>query len=104
VRHIVNTHGRGPTKSVALSEGDLSFLGSLCSQGLAFGSIKHGDLEEYVKFIAAVVRSGLEQEGPEYLQTPGGQFWCWLGGLEPQVVWEQAVYLGFRRPEPEEAR
>ena len=37
--------------------------------------------KEYIEFIAAIFRSGLEKEGPEYLQTPGGQFWCRLGGL-----------------------
>ena len=48
-------------------------------------------LEEYFELIAAIVKSGLKYEGPEYLRTHGGQFWCWMGGIEPEVVSDLAV-------------
>ena len=48
-------------------------------------------LEEYIELIAAIVRSGLRYEGPEYLRTQDGQYWCWMGGIEPDIVWGQAV-------------
>ena len=54
----------------------------------------------YTELVAAIVRSGLGSEGPKYLQTKGGQFWCWMGGIEPELVWELAVNRGPRRAIP----
>ena len=105
--HIGIEFGGEPANLIAMAQGDGllvegTFLHSIDSRGIEEG---YSDKEyEFIGFIAAVIRSGLGEEGPNYLHTPGGQFWCWLGGLEPQVVWEQAVYLGYRRPEPEEAK
>ncbi len=45
---------------------------------------------EYGLLIAAVIRCGLEDDGLDYLQTPGGQYWCLLGNVDPEVVREQA--------------
>ncbi len=45
---------------------------------------------EYGFLIAAVIRCGLEDDGLDYLQTPGGQYWCLLGNVDPEVVRERA--------------
>ena len=89
VRHNGNEFGGEPANLVAMAQGD----GSLVESTLLHSIDSRGVDEEYefIQFIAAVVRSGLENEGPEYLQTPGGQFWCWLGGIVPEAGWEQAV-------------
>ena len=58
---------------------------------------------KYIELIAAVVRSGIEQEGREYVQTYGGQYWCGLGGLDPEVVLANTALLAKRRPQPREA-
>jgi len=50
-------------------------------------------LEGYMGYgflIAAVIRCGLEDDGLDYLQTPGGQYGCFLGNVEPEVVRERA--------------
>lgn len=47
--------------------------------------------EEYFGLIAAVIRSALQKEGPQYLSTGDGQYWCWLAGLDPQLTWELAI-------------
>ncbi len=52
-------------------------------------SIREG-ASEYTQLIAAIIRSGLEEEGPDYLRTAGGRFWCWHGGVEPEVAWAKA--------------
>ena len=54
----------------------------------------------YIELIAAVVRLGLKQEGREYVRTCGGQYWCGLGGLDPEVVWAKTALLAERRPTP----
>ncbi len=73
VGQVVNRGSRYPVYSYALSDADRSF--------------------QYAGLIAAIVRLALEDEGPEYLRTQGGQFWCWKGGVEPEIVWERAVRL-----------
>ena len=45
---------------------------------------------EYGFLIAAVIRCGLKDDGLDYLQTPGGQYWCLLGNVDPEVVRERA--------------
>jgi len=107
VRHNGNEFGGEPANLAAIAKGDGSLVESTLLHIIGSRGVDEGysDKEyEFIQFIAAVVRSGLEDEGPAYLLTEGGQFWCRWGGLEPQVVWEQAVYLGYRRPEPEEAK
>lgn len=59
VGQLINRGSRYPVYSYALSNVDRSFL-----------------YPEYAELIAAIVRSGLEDEGPEYVRTEGGQFWC----------------------------
>ena len=41
---------------------------------------------EFELLIAAVIRCGLKDD----LQTPGGQYWCLLGNVDPEVVRERA--------------
>ena len=77
VGQVVKRGSRYPEYSYALSQADRSF--------------------QYAELLAAIVRSGLEDEGPEYLRTQGGQFWCWTGGIEPKKVWERAINLGNQR-------
>ena len=45
---------------------------------------------EYGLLIAAVIRRGLKDDGLDYLQTAGGQYWCLLGNVDPEVVRERA--------------
>ena len=45
---------------------------------------------EYGFLIAAVIRCGLKDDGLDYLQTPGGQYWCLLGNVDPEMVRERA--------------
>ena len=45
---------------------------------------------EYGLLIAAIIRCGLKDDGLDYLQTPGGQYWCLLGNVDPEVVRERA--------------
>ncbi len=45
-------------------------------------------LEGYIEYgllIAAVIRCGLKDDGLDYLQTAGGQYWCLLGNVDPEV-------------------
>ncbi len=54
------------------------------------GSPMDGE-DEYMHLVGAIIRLGLEYEGPAYLRTQDGQFWCWLGGIEPAIAWDRAV-------------
>ena len=45
--------------------------------------------DNYIRLVGKVIRKGLEKDGPNYLRTDGGRFWCGLGGLDPKIVWEQ---------------
>ena len=86
VSAAVKEDGRFPVFRYALS------MWQACSGDAQAGAVENRDLfEEYIILIAAIVRSGLKQEGPEYLRTQDGQFWCWMGGIEPDVVWGRAV-------------
>jgi len=70
----------------------------------ASGSVQEEIMQgNYIELIAAVVRLGLKQEGREYVRTCGGQYWCGLGGLDPEVVWAKTALLAERRPQPREA-
>ena len=63
-----------------------------CPEGAQIGTVENRHLfEEYIELIAAIVRSGLEYEGPEYVRTQDGQYWCWMGGIEPDIVWGRAL-------------
>jgi hypothetical protein len=43
-------------------------------------------IQGYLDLLAAIIRSGIQDEGVEYLRTPDGQAMCWAGGLDPEVV------------------
>ena len=45
----------------------------------------------YIELVGAVIRSGLMQEGPDYLLTYGGQYWCSMGNLDPMIVRKLAL-------------
>ena len=64
------------------------------------GSIQGILYDNYMGLVGELIRSGLREEGPSYLQTQGGRNWCWWGGIEPQVVWERAMHLGYLQMEP----
>ncbi|MBC8280738.1 MAG: hypothetical protein H8E48_08135 [Chloroflexi bacterium] len=49
------------------------------------------NLDHYLELIAAVIRSGLEKEGPGYVLTPGGRYWCLLGDLDPGFLSKKAA-------------
>ncbi len=49
------------------------------------------NVEGHISLIAAVMKLGLKEEGPEYLQTLGGYHWCQIGGIDPMASWEKAV-------------
>ena len=104
LKYIINK-GDPPANLVALREGERTFHASGLFQRLpSYVGVGSRFSEGYIVLIAAIIRSGLEDEGPKYLQTRGGRFWCWWGDLEPQVVWEQGVHLGYWRPEPKETK
>jgi len=58
--NIDNQRGGLPTGAVALFRGQWPSD----KEGLSY--------REYVELIAAVLKSGLKDGGPEYLRTPGG--------------------------------
>lgn len=45
----------------------------------------------YIDLVGAIIRSGLNQEGPDYLLTDGGRYWCFTGNLDPAAVLRLAV-------------
>ena len=40
----------------------------------------------YRQLVAAVIQSGLQEEGSAYLATADGQAWCLMGGADPELV------------------
>ena len=50
----------------------------------------------YLGLIAAVIRSGLNDEKEEYPLTTDGRYWCSLGNIDPEYVIRRA-----NRPVPE---
>ena len=89
LRHVVSTvkdDGRSPVFACALSKS------RAWSQDAKTRTVENRYLlDEYIDLIAAIVRSGLEYEGPDYLRTKDGQYWCWMGGIEPDMAWGRAV-------------
>jgi hypothetical protein len=45
----------------------------------------------YIELVGAIIRSGLKQEGPDYLLTDGGHYWCSIGNLDPALVRSLAI-------------
>lgn len=45
----------------------------------------------YLSLVARVIKTGIEKEGPEYLRTSGGEYWCLVGNLNPEMVWRRAL-------------
>jgi hypothetical protein len=45
---------------------------------------------DYIALLGAIIRSGIQEEGIQYLLSTDGQAYCWLGGLDPQVIWTYA--------------
>lgn len=62
------------------------------------GRIGHFMDDQYVHFIAAIIRSGLQQEGPAYVSTSGGRYWCELGQLDPEALIAQAARFNGELP------
>jgi len=50
---------------------------------------KHDDIAGALNLIAAVISSGLNDEGPGYVQDPCARWWLGLVGTEPAAVWSQ---------------
>ena len=49
---------------------------------------RHGNTYlDYIALLGAIIRSGIQAEGIDYLRSTDGQSYCWLGGLDPGVVW-----------------
>jgi hypothetical protein len=46
--------------------------------------------QDYIALLGAIIRSGIKDEGADFLRSPDGQRLCWMGGLESEVVWTQA--------------
>ena len=46
-------------------------------------------LSGYEELVAAILRDA--RSDPNYYREPCGQWWCWLGGLDPAIVWDKAV-------------
>ena len=44
----------------------------------------------YLGLIAAVIRSGLNDETREYPLTSDGRYWCTLGNIDPEYVTRRA--------------
>ena len=44
----------------------------------------------YLGLIAAVIRSGLNDETREYPLTTDGRYWCTLGNIDPEYVTRRA--------------
>ena len=44
----------------------------------------------YLGLIAAVIRSGLNDENREYPLTSDGRYWCSLGNIDPEYVFRRA--------------
>jgi hypothetical protein len=44
----------------------------------------------YLGLIAAVIRSGLNDENREYPLTSDGRYWCSLGNIDPEYVIKRA--------------
>jgi hypothetical protein len=53
------------------------------------------ETDQYFRLIAEIIKSGLRDEGPDYLRTRGGQYWCDVGNLNPDAVWRTAA-----KPDP----
>jgi len=100
---IGNKAGDEPGTSVEPIEAEWAQNSSVFSQNFASSPVQEEIMQgKYIELIAAVVRSGLVQEGREYVLTGGGQYWCGLGGLDPEVVWAKTTLLAVnkRRPQP----
>ena len=46
--------------------------------------------DDYLRLVGAVIRSGINTEGANYLLTSDGQYWCLLGDLDLEVVCAKA--------------
>ena len=57
---------------------------------------------DYIALLGAIIRSGIQAEGIDYLRGTDGQAYCWLGGLEPGVVWAYAQREKQEKQEREE--
>ena len=44
----------------------------------------------YLGLVAAVIRSGLDNENRKYPLTTDGRYWCVLGNLDPEYVFNRA--------------
>ncbi len=79
--HIGNKGGEEP---VAPVEAEWASNRSVLLRYFASSAVQEEIMQgKYIELIAAVVRTGLKQEGREYVRSYGGQYWCGLGGLDP---------------------
>lgn len=44
----------------------------------------------YIALLGAIIRSGIKDEGVDFLRGRDGQRLCWMGELDPEVVWSYA--------------
>ena len=59
--------------------------------GIPAGVVGSTLVEEYMRLIGAVIKLGVKEEGPEYLRTLGGYYWCIMGGIDPEAAREKAA-------------
>lgn len=50
--------------------------------------------EPWMNLAAEVVRWAMDEEGCDYVLTADGQWWLWILGLSPEVVWQAAKNRG----------
>jgi len=46
--------------------------------------------QDYIALLGAIIRSGIKEEGVDFLHGPDGQRLCLMGELDPEVVWTHA--------------
>ena len=61
---------------------------------------QYQETDRYFRLIAEIIKSGLRDEGPDYLHTRGGEYWCAVGNLNLEAVWRTAVKRSPRAAEP----